>query len=144
MGRQFEEHKPNSSDAWVSSVGVSRVEAARASSISLLESASALRIEHLRSVLIIGVSRKPELAVLSHLFPEPVCNANQEFVPAIELLEHGFPVSCPSGVEPVGDLDSATALDFGPDFVENYTTLAKNGVDFAEIGANLTPCASLC
>ena len=43
------------------------------------------------------------------LFPEPVCNANQEFVPAIELLEYGFPVSSPSGDEPSGACASSAA-----------------------------------
>ena len=43
------------------------------------------------------------------LFPEPVCNAIQEFVPAIELLEYGFPVSSPSGDEPSGACASSAA-----------------------------------
>ena len=56
------------------------------------------------------------------LFPEPVCNALQEFVcasgvkmepkfvPAIELLEYGFPVSSPSGDEPSGACASSAAI----------------------------------
>ena len=45
----------------------------------------------------------------SSLFPEPVCNAIQEFVPAIELLEFGFPVSSPSGDEHSGASASSAA-----------------------------------
>ena len=47
--------------------------------------------------------------VTASLSPEPACNAMQEFVPAIELLELGFPVSSPSVVEPAGDLASVSA-----------------------------------
>ena len=43
------------------------------------------------------------------LFPEPVCNAIQEFVSASELIGHGFPVSSPSGVEPAGSSASSAA-----------------------------------
>ena len=43
------------------------------------------------------------------LFPEPACNAMQEFVCASELIEQGFPASSPSGVEPAGELVSVAA-----------------------------------
>ena len=43
------------------------------------------------------------------LFPEPVCNAAQELVPALELIEFGFPVSSPSGDEPSGASSSSAA-----------------------------------
>ena len=55
--------------------------------------------------------------VTASLSPEPACNAMQEFVPAIELLELGYPVSSPSVVEPAGDLVSVPASDFGPSLV---------------------------
>ena len=73
------------------------------------------------------------MRVTASLLPEPECNAIQEFVSASELIELGFPASSPSGVEPAGDLDSATALDFGTDFAENYTTLVQNGADLVKI-----------
>ena len=51
----------------------------------------------------------PSGVLASSLFPEPVCNAIQEFVPAIELLEYGFPVSSPSGDEHSGASASSAA-----------------------------------
>ena len=48
-------------------------------------------------------------AVTASLSPAPVCNAIQEFVPASELAELGYPVSSPSEVEPIGELVSASA-----------------------------------
>ena len=74
------------------------------------------------------------MKVTASLLPEPACNAMQEFVCASELIELGFPASSPSGVEPAGDLDSATALDFGAGCAENYTTLAKIGADLEPKG----------
>ena len=74
------------------------------------------------------------MRVTASLLPAPECNAIQEFVCASELIELGFPVSSPSGVEPAGDLDSATAPDFGADFAENYTTLAQIGADLEPKG----------
>jgi len=49
-------------------------------------------------------------AVTASLSPAPVCNSIQEFVPASELADLGYPVSSPSEVELVGDLDSASAF----------------------------------
>ena len=53
--------------------------------------------------------------VTASLSPEPACNAMQEFVPAIELLELGYPVSSPSVVEPAGDLVSVPASSSSTD-----------------------------
>ena len=41
--------------------------------------------------------------------PVTVSDNFQEFVSASELLEHGFPVSSPSGVEPAGSVASVAA-----------------------------------
>ena len=49
------------------------------------------------------------MRVTASLLPEPECNAIQEFVSASELIEHGFPVSSPSGVEPAGSSASGAA-----------------------------------
>ena len=49
------------------------------------------------------------MRVTASLLPEPECNAIQEFVSASELIEHGFPVSSPSGVEPAGSVASVAA-----------------------------------
>ena len=49
------------------------------------------------------------MRVTASLLPEPECNAIQEFVSATELLEHGFPVSSPTGVEPAGSCASGAA-----------------------------------
>ena len=37
------------------------------------------------------------------LSPAPECNAIQEFVPALELDEHGYPTSSPAEIEFDGD-----------------------------------------
>ena len=49
-------------------------------------------------------------AVTASLSPAPVCNAIQEFAPACELADLGYPVSSPAEVELTGDLDSASAF----------------------------------
>ena len=73
------------------------------------------------------------------LFPEPVCNAIQEFVPAIELLDYGFPVSSPFGDEPSGACASVPASDFGANFADYSVHTAKIGVNFVDYGPNLGP-----
>ena len=52
------------------------------------------------------------IAVTATLSPAPECNAIQEFVPALELDEHGYPTSSPAEIELDGDHDhvSATSL----------------------------------
>ena len=75
------------------------------------------------------------------LFPEPVCNANQEFVPAIELLEYGFPVSSPSGDEPSGACASGAASSI---WFQNDADLVQNGatlgfVSFPGVGTTVSP-----
>ena len=54
------------------------------------------------------------------LSPAPECNAIQEFVPAIELDDHGYPMS----------------FDFGAGLAENDTNLIQNGAELAVIGAD--------
>ena len=49
------------------------------------------------------------MRVTASLLLEPACNAMQESAGASELIELGYPVSSPSEVELVGDLDSASA-----------------------------------
>ena len=60
------------------------------------------------------------MKVIASLLPEPACNAMQEFVCASELIELGFPASSPSGVEPAGDLDSASASASVHGFPSNF------------------------
>ena len=61
------------------------------------------------------------MRVTASLLPEPACNAMQELVCASELIELGYPVSSPSEVELVGDLDSASAS-----WHQNQTEFAQN------------------
>ena len=71
------------------------------------------------------------MRVTASLLPEPECNAIQEFVSASELIEHGFPVSSPSGVEPAGVLESASASlhGFPTDWHQHDADLIQNDAE---------------